>query len=127
MDNLIYTGKVGFGLQNGTHWGFPTANISDVTPRFTLENGVYAVHVIINGKRWNAMMYIGTRPTLKLTKPTVEIHIFDFAQNIYNQSIQFHVLQKIRDEQTFNSIDSLIGQLKKDEEITRSFFRSKHI
>ena len=73
------------------------------------------------------MMYIGTRPTLKLTKPTVEIHIFDFAQNIYNQSIQFHVLQKIRDEQTFNSIDSLVGQLKKDEEITRSFFRSKHI
>lgn len=127
MNDITYTGKVGSGLQNGRRWGFPTANITDIIPHFTIENGVYASRVIIDGKRWDAMMYVGTRPTLKLTEPTVEIHIFDFTKNIYGQSIQFHILEKIRDEQTFANTEELAEQLRKDEQKTRNFFRTLHI
>lgn len=122
MKNCRYTGVVTRGNQKGRTWGFPTVNVMDILPNFLLDKGVYAAQVLI-GERWlNAMLYAGTRPTLHLTAPTIEIHIFDFAADLYDQQLTFQVLQKVRDEQQFDSVQQLIEQLKRDEQTIRHYF-----
>lgn len=122
MEVQFYTGNVCSGNQIGSTLGFPTANIENITPEITLSNGVYAAQVIVNQQKLNAMLYIGTRPTLHLNEKTVEIHLFDFQENIYGKTIQFNILKSIRDEQQFESLDSLKNQLQKDEIIIRNYF-----
>ena len=65
------------------------------------------------------MMNIGTRPTLNGDKQTIEVHIFEFNKNIYGRSLTIHFIEKIRDEQKFESFDALKKQLIKDKEICK--------
>lgn len=102
------------GLQNGRKWGFPTANVADFAPQLTLQNGVYAVFVRLDGNEMPAMMYIGTRPTLSLEEKSVEIHIFEFNQDIYGRRLAFQVIAKVREERRFDSVDALVSQLGDD-------------
>lgn len=117
-------GRVVTGLQNGRQWGFPTANVALDRPDSALENGVYAVRVRLDGITLPAMMYVGTRPTLNLAEPTIEIHIFDFNDNIYGKEISFQVVEKVRDEQRFDSVDALIAQLHADAAAIREILRN---
>lgn len=117
-------GKVITGLQNGRQWGFPTANVAVNQPGFAMESGVYAVRVRVVGETFPAMMYMGTRPTLALTEPTIEIHIFDFDLNIYGKEISFQVVEKVRDEQRFDSVEALIAQLHADAAAIREILRN---
>jgi riboflavin kinase/FMN adenylyltransferase len=62
-------------------------------------------------------MNIGTRPTLATDNHiSLEVNIFDFDEDIYNQMIKVEFIKKIRDEQKFNGVDELVEQLKKDRE-----------
>lgn len=108
-----YQGTVIHGLHNGHTFGFPTANIRLAEHPF-IDSGVYAVRVMVVNKTYNGMLYVGTRPTLNLTQTTIEINIFDFTQDIYNQKISFSIVQKIRDEAHFASTEELIQQLHHD-------------
>jgi riboflavin kinase/FMN adenylyltransferase len=65
------------------------------------------------------MMNIGTRPTLNGDKQTIEVHIFEFDKNIYDDTLTIHFIEKIRDEQKFESLDVLKKQLIKDKEICK--------
>ncbi|MEI8085823.1 MAG: riboflavin biosynthesis protein RibF [Paludibacter sp.] len=109
-------GKVTGGFKVGRKIGFPTANIypnnaNKIIPAF----GVYAVRVCWNNEYFKGMLNIGTRPTLTDdTSISIEVHILDFDEDIYNQVIVIDFIAKIRDEQKFNGIDALIGQLQKD-------------
>jgi riboflavin kinase/FMN adenylyltransferase len=67
------------------------------------------------------MLYVGTRPTLDLQEPTIEIHILDFNEEIYNQQISFQILHKIRDEIQFDSVEKLIEQLHRDREMVYAY------
>jgi riboflavin kinase/FMN adenylyltransferase len=109
-------GKVMNGFKVGRKIGFPTANLSPNDPaKIVPAHGVYAVRVHWNGNVYKGMMNIGTRPTLDNGYHTsLEVHILDFSQDIYNQTITVEFIQKIRDEQKFNGIEALIEQLKKD-------------
>ena len=114
------SGKVIEGNQLGRKIGFPTANI-DTYDRHKLvpADGVYAVLVEIGGQVLKGMLNIGIRPTVNYNADhkSIEVHIFDFDQDIYNSDITILFIEKIRDEQKFDGIDSLQNQLIKDQNI----------
>ncbi len=109
-------GKVIDGFKIGRKLGFPTANIQ-VNDSYKLIPmlGVYAVLIMYNNSLLPGMMNIGTRPTLQNgDKLSLEVHIFDFDNNIYNENLTIQFIKMIRLEQKFSSIDKLILQLRED-------------
>jgi riboflavin kinase/FMN adenylyltransferase len=108
-------GKVIKGKQIGRKIGFPTANllVQDSTKLIPKE-GVYSVDVLFNKVVYQAMMNIGQSPTVGVKSRRLEVHIFDFDQDIYEQSIRVFLKEKIRDEIRFESLDLLKQQLQKD-------------
>ncbi|MCQ2155228.1 MAG: bifunctional riboflavin kinase/FAD synthetase [Bacteroidales bacterium] len=110
------SGIVVRGHRLGRTIGFPTANIK---PSFPLKavpgNGVYAVDVIVNGKKFKGMTNIGTRPTVGDNLETViETNIFDFDEDIYGMEITVEFIDRVRNEKKFASLEELAGQLKID-------------
>lgn len=117
-----FSGIVIHGLKRGKEFGFPTANILLDQTDATIEPGVYATELTLDNEKHQGMLYVGTRPTLNLSKRSVEIHIFNFNRNIYGIQIQFYVLKKIRGDQRFNSIEELIAQIENDQAAIKAFF-----
>lgn len=111
-----FNGKVIKGRQLGRKIEFPTANLEIIPDRKLIPaNGVYAVHVIVENAIFNGMMNIGFRPTVTDEKVrTIEVHIFDFDNDLYGKEIKVKMITRIRDEIRFNGIDELRDQLKKD-------------
>jgi riboflavin kinase/FMN adenylyltransferase len=111
-----FNGKVMKGRQLGRKIEFPTANLEIVPNRKLIpSNGVYAVNVIVDNAIYNGMMNIGFRPTVSDEKVrTIEVHIFDFDNDLYEKEIKVRMIKRIRDEIRFNGIDELREQLKKD-------------
>ena len=115
--NFILTGKVVYGEGLGKKIDFPTANIEiKETYKIIPKNGVYLVKTKINSKTYFGMMNIGIRPTVGGTNKSLEIHFFNFKDNIYGKNVSIEIIKKIRDEEKFSSIDQLKIQLKKDEQ-----------
>jgi riboflavin kinase/FMN adenylyltransferase len=114
------SGTVIEGNKIGRKIGFPTANI-DVDDKYKLiaAGGVYACKVGINGKIYNGMGNIGTRPTVGINGLVTEVHIFDFNETIYGQEIIIYFIDRIRDERKFADLETLKKQLKNDEVETR--------
>jgi riboflavin kinase/FMN adenylyltransferase len=114
--NYSLTGKVTNGLKIGRKLGFPTANIKpNDTEKQVPATGVYAVNVFVENSFFNGMLNIGNRPTIDNDKHiSIEVNIFNFNKDIYNQEIKVIFVAKIRDEQKFNSLDELIFQLNQD-------------
>ena len=79
-----------------------------------VDNGVYYSRVVINGKLYNAMTNIGTRPSVDGNTRLLETHLFNFTGDLYGQQIEVELIRKIRDERRFDSIEALKGQLEKD-------------
>jgi riboflavin kinase/FMN adenylyltransferase len=80
-------------------------------------DGVYAVLVTVARREYGGVMNIGVRPTLKSPPVRViETHIFDFDEDIYGQPIEVRLVQRIREERRFNSLDDLKQQIAKDKE-----------
>ena len=109
-------GKVIEGFKVGRKIGFPTANIKLEDPdKLIPAIGVYAVYVKWNKRRYKGMLNIGHRPTLDNGENiSIEVHIIDFEEDIYNQALIIEFIQKIRDEQKFKGVEELIEQLQKD-------------
>lgn len=109
-------GKVVKGNQRGASIGFPTANIvMDNKDKLIPARGVYFVEVDVADKNYYGMMNIGFRPTFNnSTELIMEVHIFYFNGNIYNQPIKVRFLDKLREEKKFNSVDELKQQLQLD-------------
>ena len=112
---ISYTGTVVIGKRLGSSIGFPTANVQlhNLTqlPRF----GVYAVRVHIDKKTYLGCLNIGINPTVEANLDTkIEIHIIEFEENIYDKDISFELIEFIRDEKKFGSIDDLTAQIQLD-------------
>ena len=115
--NFILTGKVVYGDGLGKKIDFPTANIEiKETYKIIPKNGVYLVKTKINSNTYFGMMNIGIRPTVGGPNKSLEIHFFNFKDNIYGKNVSIEIIKKIRDEEKFSSIDQLKIQLKKDEQ-----------
>ena len=123
MNSLFsYSGIVVKGLQNGRAFGFPTANVELSAGSEKPELGVFAVIVEWQGKEYRGMLYVGNRPTIHLSEFSIEIHIFDFNQMIYEETVTFKIVKKIREEKCFPSVEELIMQIKKDKDEVVHFF-----
>lgn len=109
------SGTVIHGEGNGHKFGFPTANIQPDMP-VSLEKGVYAAWVKYDGKRHQGMLYVGTRPTLKLHELTYEIHVIDASPRLYGKHISFKPVYKIAEEKRFKNKGELIIALDKYKE-----------
>lgn len=114
-----FTGKIVRGDGRGKQLGFPTANISVDNPdKLIPANGIYAAECIVNNEKHFGLLSIGSRPTFHKDGNIIpEFYIFDFNKDIYEKIMQVNMVEKIRDEEKFNSVDELIIQMKKDEEI----------
>jgi riboflavin kinase/FMN adenylyltransferase len=110
------------GNKIGRTLGFPTANIRvDNTTKQIPADGVYAVIVVVNGKKLKGMLNIGQRPTVNaLQSRTIEVHIIDYDGDLYGSSIELQFIQRVRNEQKFNGLDELRTQLEKDKAQTLS-------
>ena len=111
-------GKVIPGEKRGRVLGYPTANLKVVYP-LNLPGGVYAVRAEVNGKEYNGLSNIGFRPTFNgsAEHPTMEVHLFNFAGDLYNQKIRIVFKKKIRNEIDFSKNKSLLlKQIRKDKE-----------
>ena len=118
-------GQVIRGDGRGKTIGYPTANLqwerSILPPR-----GVYIVQVHFKNRCYQGMANIGVRPSFqnKNARVSLEVHILNFKKNIYDKPLIVEFLQKIRDEQRFPSVPSLVDQIRLDEQTARRYFRS---
>ena len=109
------SGSVIKGDQRGSQIGFPTANMNVDKNIQIPKNGVYKVKVYLNEILYDGIMNIGHKPTVSEgTRLSLEVHIFDFNDDIYDADLTVYFKKFIRDEIKFSSIDELIQQISKD-------------
>ena len=110
-------GRVEHGEHIGTKLGFPTANIVPVDKSQLIPAaGAYAVKVRMeNSVEWkHGMMNIGMRPTFDGHQQTLEVHIFRLSEDLYGQQLLVSFVERLREEQRFESIEALMSQLQQD-------------
>ena len=111
------TGKIVKGDGLGKQINYPTANISiEENYKIIPKDGVYYIKTRIDNKLFNGMMNIGHRPTIGAKEKSIEVYLFNFDRDIYDKIITIDVVEKIRDEKKFSSIEALKTQLARDEE-----------
>ena len=109
-----FEGLVVGGDQRGTEMGFPTANLQ-TAPKTTLPgDGVYATWITIDGERRSSATSIGIRPHFGLSERLVEVFVLDFTADLYGQRLNLEFVHKLRDQQSFGSLEELIGQIDLD-------------
>lgn len=102
-------------MQLGKTIGFPTANIEIDDPQKLLpKNGVYVVQSMINGEIYYGMLNIGNNPTILDKGFSVEVHFFDFNVDIYGQNIEILLIDRLRNEKKFSSLEELSLNLQLD-------------
>jgi riboflavin kinase / FMN adenylyltransferase len=107
-------GRVVQGRQLGRTLGFPTANLRLMRRKPPIQ-GVMAVRVFgIEPKALPGVASLGTRPTVDGTGMLLEVHVFDFAGDLYGREIEVEFVAKLRDEVKFESLDALTQQMKHD-------------
>lgn len=114
-------GRVVYGRQLGRQLGVPTANIRLQRYRTPLE-GVFAVTVTGLERQYQGVANVGVRPTVDGREPLLEVHLFDFAGDIYGRLLTVEFRRRIRDERTFDGLDALKAQINRDIEETREYF-----
>jgi riboflavin kinase/FMN adenylyltransferase len=119
------TGIITQGKQLGRTIGFPTANLK-IAENFKLipKNGVYIVKSIIDSKIVFGMMNIGFNPTVDGKYQTIEVNYFDFDADLYDQKITVSILDRIRDEEKFESVGHLKAQIEKDKNTALAYFEN---
>ena len=116
-------GKVKHGLNNGTKFILPTANIEIDDSLVFPKNGVYITKVEINEKEYIGITNIGTHPTIDaLEKPIIETFILNFDENLYSKNIKIRFFKRLRDEKKFANIDELKNQIMRDKDQAINYF-----
>ena len=115
-------GHVVSGHQIGRKLGFPTANITVDDPYKAIpRNGSYAVLITINGRQYKGMLYIGSRPTIDYDDSLrIEVNIFDFSMDIYDEPITVEFVAFIREDRKFDSLADLRTQMAEDVKMAKS-------
>ena len=108
-------GTVVSGDQIGREIGYPTANLS-IDPHVLLPlPGIFLIHAYGDDIRSNGLLYVGSRPTIGSGHMRCEVHLLEFPDRpLYDKSLEIHLLEKIRDDRTFSSLDALRSQIEAD-------------
>ena len=104
----------------GKKMGYPTANLKLIDNFVIPQYGVYDTDIIINGERFKASTNIGTNPTVEHDGIKIEAHILDFDRDIYGEIVELELLDFVRPELKFDSIEELFDQIAKDVLVTRN-------
>jgi riboflavin kinase/FMN adenylyltransferase len=114
------SGKVIKGEKLGRTLGFPTANV-DLRRKQSAVMGIFAVRVngLAVGTK-DAVASVGTRPTFDGTKPLLEVHIFDFDEDIYGKYIHVDFIARLRSEEKYDDVEELVAQMHRDADNARS-------
>ena len=123
--NYSFSGEVIKGSQKGREIGFKTANLKlQKSYKLIPDSGAFITKVKVRDKIYTGMLNIGHNPTFNLKEElTVEVHILDFDNEIYGETLTLELCAKLREEKKFNSIESLVRQLEEDKRYTEEFFR----
>ena len=122
--SYFISGQVIEGKKIGRTIGFRTANIQiNESYKLLPKNGVYVVSSEIDNVLHFGMMNIGKNPTIGENEQTIEVHFFELNRNLYKENLEISILNYIRDEQKFNTIDELKIQLEHDKAFSLSFIK----
>ncbi len=113
---FFYRGIVVKGNGRGRTLGFATANVK-TEGKFKVKNGVYATRLVCRGRNYNGVTNIGRQPTFNKEADSpivVESHLFSFNEEIYGEQLEVQIIDRIRDEVRFPSVDALVAQIKLD-------------
>ena len=114
--NFFLSGEVVKGHSRGKELGFPTANLKIDEDKIIPKNGVYLVKSKIDHQDIYGMMNIGYNPTFNNKSKKIETHFFNLNKNLYGKIIKIELLEYIREEKRFETVDDLIQRLKLDRE-----------
>lgn len=119
-------GQVVHGDDRGKSLGIPTANLSVWSERTVPKAGVYVCRAMVEDRYWGAVTNIGVRPTFENepVPPRVEAHLLDFDGDIYGHEISLEFISRLRDEQRFSDIQSLLQQIHTDIDHAREILQN---
>ena len=123
IEKFSISGKVIIGDQRGRTIGIPTANLEFPENIIKIPHGVYAVQIKLFNNIHFGIVNFGMRPTFHKQTSIVEVHIFDFEEDIYGKEIEVLFLSKIRDEQKFNGIKELLNQITLDITVAKKILK----
>jgi riboflavin kinase/FMN adenylyltransferase len=120
----VVFGSVVRGHQRGQLTGFPTANIHISENKLLPVDGVYfgKLELETNSVLLPCVVNIGKNPTFDNNKISVEVHVLDFSENLYDLPVHIYFLGRLRDEKKFDGIESLKKQIQTDVELARTLF-----
>ncbi|KTD24806.1 riboflavin biosynthesis protein RibF (riboflavin kinase/FMN adenylyltransferase) [Legionella lansingensis] len=119
-------GRVIKGDGRGKEWGIPTANLAMLRLSLPLR-GVFCIRIKRKGEWLKGVANLGSRPTVDGTKNILEVHLFDFDEDIYGEMLQVFFLHKLRDEIKFSSVESLIVQIHRDVTAAKAQFHASEL
>ncbi len=120
--NYSLSGKVVHGDKIGRTLGFPTANLEVEKYKLIPKEGVYLVMVHYQDQIYKGLLSIGTRPTVTSSnEKRVEVFILDFDENIYAENLKIELIQFIRGDKKFDSIEELVEQMNRDKDFAVDF------
>ncbi len=123
---LSVTGLVVKGEQRGRTIGYPTANIAVSDETLLPKVGVYAVKVLYKNEVYEGMASLGFKPTFtdQLVEPILEVNIFDYNNDLYEEELRVQWYTFIREEKKFPGVEELVSEIAEDEKKVRSYFNS---
>lgn len=123
--NYFTSGEVIKGRQIGSSIGFPTANVRIAPNKIMPKNGVYCIEAKIGDRSFFGVANIGYKPTVEKDRSlSLEVHLFDFYEDIYGQNVKIHFFKSIRSEIKFDNLDLLQKQIQQDKQTALDYFKS---
>lgn len=118
-------GRVAHGDKKGRQLGYPTANIH-LHRKMSPLQGVFVVRVFgLDKEPWYGVANVGNRPTVNGACTLLEVHLFDFNENIYGRQLEVEFLQRLRDEIKFASLDELRDAIAQDVQDARAYLNPR--
>ncbi|WP_417666633.1 bifunctional riboflavin kinase/FAD synthetase [Roseibium sp.] len=115
--------QVRHGDKRGRDLGYPTANLA-LPKECPLKHGIYAVKVRHGEQMVDGVASFGRRPTFDNGAPLLEVHLFDFKEDLYGKILRVHLVSYLRGEEKFDKIDALVAQMNRDSEEARAALAS---
>lgn len=114
--NFSIEGYVSHGMMRGRKLGFKTANLSVNDCMAIPKSGVYVTSIDIDGVLYGGVTNVGTNPTFRNNKTTIETHVLDYNREIYDKKIRVYFHERLRDEFSFKDVNELSNQISKDKQ-----------